>query len=209
MPFPRPTISFKCLLCIGILCALIQPGARQAFAHESPDALTIAQPVAPPADAPSPDAPAAGHPLFPPAGMSVEEFTQHMQGAHEAALTLDGFAALKQTAPDLIVLDVRSKQSFDMRHMQGALNMPVTEMTEHTLPALIPDKTRTVVLVCDESFAPTRRISMTLQAWPVLRANGYTSLYRLNLWRPDKEGEPMHTPAQIGEQVQFSGSDVP
>lgn len=209
MPFFRPTISFKCLFYIGIFGVLIQPVAQQAFANESPEGLTIAQPVAPPADAPSPDVPAAGHPFFPPAGMSVEEFIQHMQGAHEAALTLDGFAALKQTAPDLVVLDVRSKQSFDMRHMQGALNMPVTEMTEHTLPALIPDKTRTVVLVCDESFAPTRRISMTLQAWPVLKANGYTNVYRLNLWRPDKVGAPMHTPEQIGVHVQFGGSAAP
>lgn len=201
---PKP-FSVKSLLCIGIFCAVIQPGAIDAWAGESPDTLTTAQLVVPPPDAPVPE---TGIPLIPPA-MSVDEFTRHMQGAQEAALTLDGFVALQKASPDLIVLDVRAKERFAGRHIKGSLNLPVTEMTEHTLPLLIPDKARTVVLVCDESFFPTRRLSMTLQAWPVLTSNGYTNLHRLNLWRPEQDGGPAHTPEQIEQHVTFDGIPPP
>lgn len=199
MPQPRAPFTLKHLFYIGVFCGLIQQAAFHAHAGESPEELTTAQLVVPPPDAPVPE---TGVPLIPPA-MSVEEFTKHMEGAREAALTLEGFAALKQSSPDLVVLDVRSKERFDGRHIKGALNLPVTEMTEHTLPALIPDQTRAVVLVCDESFFPTRRLSMTLQAWPVLKANGYTNIYRLNLWRPEQEGGAAHTPEDIAKHVEF------
>ena len=205
MPHARPSFTLKHLFYIGVFCGLIQQAAFHAHAGESPEGSATAQLVVPPPDAPVPQ---AGAPLIPP-GMSVDEFTKHMQGAQEAALTLHGFAELQSVLPDMVVLDVRSKEGFNARHIKGALNLPVTEMTEHTLPVLIPDKTRVVVLVCDESFFPTRRLSMTLQAWPVLKANGYTNVRRLNLWRPEQEGGPAHTPEDIAEHVTFVEAATP
>ena len=58
-----------------------------------------------------------------------------------------------------------------------------------TLPAIAPDKETPVVLVCDYSFFPVRMLAMTMQAYPVLKANGYTTVYRLNLWQ-GKDGIP-------------------
>lgn len=144
-----------------------------------------------------------------PPSMSVEEFNKHMEGAREAALTLEGFVALRAEEPAPVVLDTRSPAAYGYQRIKGSLNLPLTEMTEHTLPALLPDRTRPVVLVCDESFGPTRRLSMTLQAWPVLKANGYTRVYRLNLWRPEAEGAPMHGQEEIEKHVPLEGSFKP
>ncbi len=202
MSYPHPRRMLKHLFYMGVFCGLIQHAIFDAHAGESATGGAAAQQVVPPPDAPMPDAPMTGGglPMIPPT-MSVDEFTKHMEGAQEAALTLNGFAALKQSSPDVVVLDVRSKERFAGKYIKDSLNLPVTEMTEHTLPALIPDKTRAVVLVCDESFFPTRLLSMTLQAWPVLKANGYTNVYRLNLWRPEEEGGAAHTPDDIAQHV--------
>lgn len=215
---PR-VFGLKSLLCMSVFCLSIHAGAVSAGGAE-----TAAVPVATPADAsapqdtpvqaprteglPAPDMMMRSLDPIPP-GMSVEEFTQHMQGAHEAFLTLDDFVALRAAEPDLAILDVRSGAAYDQRHIRGAYNLPVTEMTEHTLPVLLPDRARAVVLVCDESFFPTRRLSMTLQAWPVLKANGYSRVYRLNLWRPAADGMSANGPEEIAKHVAFEGTQVP
>lgn len=162
-----------------------------------------AMPVPAPPDAPQ----AVEGALIPPA-MSVDEFTAHMAGAQAAGLTLSDFVALRVAEPSLVVLDIRGAEAYGQRHIKGARSLPLTEMTEHTLPQVLPDKNAPVVLVCEESFAPTRRLSMTLQAWPVLKANGYTRLYRLNLWRPKEGSNVMPTPEDIAREVTFEGSAV-
>lgn len=164
---------------------------------------SIAMPVPAPPDAPQ----AVEGALIPPA-MGVDEFTAHMAGAQAAGLTLSDFVALRAAEPSLVVLDIRGAEAYGLRHIKGARSLPLTEMTEHTLPQVLPDKNVPVVLVCEESFAPTRRLSMTLQAWPVLKANGYTRLYRLNLWRPKEGSSVMPTPEDIAREVKFEGSAV-
>jgi len=200
MNHPHPSFFFKPLFFIAIFCAVIHAGSAAAQKHESqgspdPQPLQVEQ-VHPPLE------------MIPPA-MTVDEFNRHMQGAREAALTLEGFEALLAAEPVLIVLDTRAPQAFAYQRIKGSLNLPLTEMTEHTLPALLPDRRQPVVLVCDESFGPTRRMSMTLQAWPVLKANGYTRVYRLNLWRPETEGAPMHTQEEIERRVPLEGTFHP
>lgn len=227
-----PVLGFKSLLCLTVFCLPIHSAVFAGQSHAEMPAVAVPAPEgAPPAvtdAAPSVDmalpsdgmALPSGDIALPPSdtllksldpippGMSVEEFTQHMQGAHEAFLTLDDFVALRTAEPDLAVLDVRSAAAFEQRHLRGSYNLPVTDMTEHTLPALLPERGRAVVLVCDESFFPTRRLSMTLQAWPVLKANGYTRVYRLNLWRPAADGLPANGPAEIAKHVDFDGLQV-
>lgn len=104
-----------------------------------------------------------------------------------------------------VVLDLRAKESFDRQHLKGSINAPLTELTEKTLPQLVPDKNTKVVLACDYSFAPTRQVPMTLQAYPVLKQAGYTKIYRLNLWDTAHNHEAN---AQQAPLV-FEGTDVP
>lgn len=204
--FHRPQLSG--LLLIGFLAA-----ATHALpAGAEPPAESQAVPVPVPADAPAAALPplgVSGYAGMIPQGMSVEEFNAHMQGAGAAALTLDEFIQMRAQEPALVVLDIRSAEGYSLRHIKGARNLPLTEMTEHTLPQILPDKDVPVVMVCDESFGPTRRVSMTLQGWPILKANGYTRVYRLNLWRTSDGSNRMLGDADITKQVEFEGSAVP
>lgn len=189
----------KSLLFMAVFCVLIHTGRAAAQSGES---QAVSGPLQP-QPAPAHEVP---NPFGIPPSMTVDEFNRHMTGAAAAALTLEEFVALRTREPHLKVLDTRAPQGFAYRHIKGAVNLPLTEMTEHTLPALLPDRRVPVVLVCDESFAPTRRMSMTLQAWPVLKANGYTRVYRLNLWRPEAEGASLRGPEEIEARVPLEGS---
>lgn len=193
----HPSSFSKPLFFMAVFCVLIHAGAAPAQTGESqaiPDAL-------------QPQAEMLRNPLelIPPT-MTAEEFNRHMTGAAEAALTLEGFVALRAQEPGLVVLDTRAPEAFAYERIKGSLNLPLTEMTEYTLPALLPDPTQPVVLVCSESFGPTRMMSMTLQAWPVLKANGYGRVYRLNLWRPETAGAQMHNREEIERRVPLEGT---
>lgn len=208
--FHRPHLSG--LLFIGFLIAATHALPAAAEPPVESPAVPVPAPVPAPVDAPAAVLPPLGVPGYEsliPQGMSAEEFNAHMQGAGAAALTLDEFIQLRAQEPALVVLDIRSAEGYSLRHIKGARNLPLTEMTEHTLPQILPDKDVPVVLVCDESFAPTRRISMTLQGWPILKANGYTRVYRLNLWRTGDGSNRMLGDADITKQVEFEGSAVP
>jgi len=192
-------IFSKPLLFIAVFCIATHGSAARAQSGESGQ---VAEPE-------QTQNTIALDPLGIPLSMSVEEFNRHMEGAREAALTLEGFVALRAAEPAMVVLDTRAPAAYGYQRIKSSLNLPLTEMTEHTLPARLPDRTQPVVLVCDESFGPTRRMSMTLQAWPVLKANGYTRVYRLNLWRPEAEGAPMHGQEEIEKHVPLEGTFKP
>lgn len=121
-------------------------------------------------------------------------------------LDLPGFLALKDKGA-VMVLDVRARETYARRHLAGSVNAPLTDLTEKNLPALAPDKDAPVVLVCDFSFFPTRMLSMTLQAYPVLKSQGYKNIYRLNLWQGKNGGEMVSQEAQE-KALAFEGSDV-
>jgi hypothetical protein len=106
-----------------------------------------------------------------------------------------------------VVIDLREKEAFAQKHIAGSVNIPLTMLTQETLATAAPDKTADIVLVCDNSFFPTRRIAMTLQAWPVLAAAGYAHVFRLNLWQGAKNGMP--DKAEIEKAVSFEGAAVP
>ena len=135
----------------------------------------------------------------------VDKFKANLP-ANAEELHMNGFLDLQKQGP-VVVLDVRSKESFARRHIKGSLNAPLTDLTEKNLPNLVPDKNTPVVLACDYSFMPVRQIAMTLQAYPVLRENGYTKIYRLNLW-DDKEHNKMLESADQEKLISFEGTEV-
>ena len=124
-------------------------------------------------------------PRAPSGPMSVQGFHDALQGAAEAELDLAGFLELQRNGK-VIVLDVRSPQSFADLHIEGAINAPLTGLTEKTLPQILPDKDVPVALMCEHTMGMTRMISMTIQAYPVLKANGYKHIYRLTFWKDAK-----------------------
>lgn len=135
--------------------------------------------------------------------VTLEQFKVNLpEDASE--LDLAGFVKLKQQGP-FVVLDVRSKDSFAARHLKGSINIPLTDLTETTLLQAVPDKNVPIVLACDYSFFPVRMISMTLQAYPVFRVNGYTQIHRLNLWL---RGERMVSAQEQEQALEFEGTSV-
>lgn len=137
--------------------------------------------------------------------ITLDKFKEALPETSEE-LDLPAFLALKEKGA-VAVLDVRSKDSYDRRHLTGSVNAPLTDLTEKNLPALVPDKDAPVVLVCDFSFFPTRMLSMTLQAYPVLKSQGYKNIYRLNLWQ-GKNGSAMVSQEAQEKALAFEGSEV-
>ena len=70
---------------------------------------------------------------------------------------------------------------------------------------VLPDKSRPVALLCDYSFFPTRKIPMTLQAYPVLKAAGYKRIYELRFWGT-KDHPGMTKRDEIDKALGFEGS---
>jgi rhodanese-related sulfurtransferase len=113
--------------------------------------------------------------------VTISQFKAALPAENEKELDLEGFRALQKEG-SVTVLDLRSPEHFARFHLKGSINAPLTELTEKTLPGFAPGKDAPVVLVCDYSFQPVRMLAMTMQAYPVLRASGYSRVYRLNLW---------------------------
>jgi rhodanese-related sulfurtransferase len=116
------------------------------------------------------------------APLTVQQFRATLPEDDSQELDLQGLLKLQKEGP-VTVLDVRAADHFARQHLKGSVNMPLTELTEKTLPTIAPDKDVPIALACDYSFMPTRMIAMTMQAYPVLKANGYKKIYRLNLWK--------------------------
>ena len=112
-----------------------------------------------------------------------------------------GQPALLPKEAALEVLDVRSPVAYERTHLDGAINAPLTELTEETLPKILPDPDVPVALLCESSMGPTRMIAMTIQAYPVLKANGYKHIYRLNFWKSA-------SPEKIEKSLRFVGTEV-
>jgi hypothetical protein len=107
----------------------------------------------------------------------------------------------------VVLLDVRSKESFARRHIKGSINIPLTDLTETTLLKSVPSLTTPVVLICNYSLEQVRMIPMTLQAHPVLAAQKFTAIYRLNLWSSRDEEEKTNQ-AEQNKLLIFEGTAV-
>ncbi len=144
-------------------------------------------------------------PVANPRPLTLQEFKEALP-VNAEELDMAGFKAL-QAKGGVVVLDVRSKESFAYRHLKGSVNAPLTDLTEKNLPQLAPDKSAPVVLACDYSFMPTRMVAMTIQAYPVLKASGYQHIYRLNLWKGAANSQMLMDAAQEKE-LSFEGTGV-
>jgi phage shock protein E len=71
-------------------------------------------------------------------------------------------------APAITVVDVRSPGEFEAGHVDGAINVPLDRFAQDA-PALLPDKSRPVVLCCISGA----RSAMALE---YLRQLGYTQV---------------------------------
>lgn len=88
---------------------------------------------------------------------------------------------------DYVLLDARSKANFDLRHIQGAINLPFTEFSEKSLAAVIKNRQSRILIYCNNNFtgspvamfSKVSTASLNLSTQASLRAYGYENIYEL------------------------------
>lgn len=89
--------------------------------------------------------------------------------------------------PGTVLLDARSKDKYELRHLTGAVNLPFTDFTADTLAQTIPTKGTKVLIYCNNNFLNSPRsfaskapaASLNLMTYVNLTSYGYTNVYEL------------------------------
>jgi Rhodanese-like domain len=68
-----------------------------------------------------------------------------------------------------IVLDTRSKQMYDQKHIKGAVNINFSDFTQQYLDALIPDPNTRILIYCNNNIDNDMRSFMTKAVIPRAR----------------------------------------
>ena len=68
-------------------------------------------------------------------------------GKVDPHISQDDAARIMQSNPDAIVLDVRTPEEFDKKHIKGAKLLPIDELRAGNFSAL-PDKNATILIYC-------------------------------------------------------------
>lgn len=102
---------------------------------------------------------------YPKAKVSYDDFKELVLKVEniraERLISFNQFLEL-QLDSNTVVLDTRSSEKYQRKHLKGAINLPFTEFTQATLRRLIPDTATTILIYCnnnfsgDEVFFPTK-----------------------------------------------------
>lgn len=101
-------------------------------------------------------------------------------------LTEEGFIAA-MAEQGVVILDARSADKYQLRHIKGAVNLPFTDFTEQTLASVLPGKDVKILIYCNNNFLNSRvsfaskaaPASLNLSTYTSLKAYGYTTIYEL------------------------------
>jgi rhodanese-like protein len=86
-----------------------------------------------------------------------------------------------------IILDARSRQKYDELHIKGAINLSFSDIAVESLRQMIPDKSTTILIYCNNNFRgavgpfPTKlpTASLNLSTYIALYNYGYRNVYEL------------------------------
>ncbi len=111
--------------------------------------------------------------------------------AHEVRPTrakrLVSLAEFKAKAGTAVILDARSANAFAQGHIDGAINLPLTDFTAEALAAALPDAKRPILIYCNNNFSNNKApvalksapVSLNIQTFINLAAYGYRNVYEL------------------------------
>lgn len=124
--------------------------------------------------------PAIDYPGFLSEARSVESLRESRRISEEEFLRM-------AADPDTVVLDARSAGRFAMRHVKGAVNLPLPDFAEDALARIIPSKTTRILIYCNNNFdgdsvAMVRKsapASLNIYTFNSLLAYGYRNVYEL------------------------------
>jgi phage shock protein E len=105
------------------------------------------------------------------------------------AKRLVSLAAFKAMAAKkgAIILDARSANAFAAGHIDGAVNLPLTDFTAAMLAETLPDPKRPILIYCNNNFSndtppvalKVAAVSLNIQTFINLAAYGYHNVYEL------------------------------
>jgi len=89
--------------------------------------------------------------------------------------------------PGTIVLDARSRERYDLRHIKGAINLSFPDIAIASLAEAIPDKNTRILIYCNNNFTGDERAfaskisiaSLNLSTFIALYSYGYRNIYEL------------------------------
>ncbi|WP_108812539.1 rhodanese-like domain-containing protein [Sphingorhabdus sp. Alg231-15] len=105
----------------------------------------------------------------------------------ERLVDLKRFKRIAKQA-DAIILDSRSAAAFAQGHIEGAINIPFSDFTEEKLTKILGDKSRPILIYCNNNFrddvppivlkrAP---LALNIPTFINLYGYGYENIYELN-----------------------------
>lgn len=110
-------------------------------------------------------------------------------GPHRAnrLVDIDAFNDLRSD-PQTLLIDARSASAFAAGHIEGAINLNFSDFTEEKLAAVIGDKTRRILIYCNNNFtddvAPvmlkSAPLALNIATYVNLYGYGYQNLYELD-----------------------------
>lgn len=59
----------------------------------------------------------------------------------------------KSKIDDVVILDTRSKEMYDRKHIKGAIHLNFSDFTQDNLAKLIPDENTTILIYCNNNFS--------------------------------------------------------
>ena len=117
----------------------------------------------------------------------------HLAGAIEAMkhrsthrISEDEFLRMSGE-PGTIVFDARSREKFELLHVDGAINLPLPDVDPESLARVLPDKNSRILIYCNNNFdgdpmAFMRKkmsVSLNLLTFTTLYEYGYRNVYEL------------------------------
>lgn len=122
--------------------------------------------------------------------IEAESFSRHLPAAFEhrnaRVVNFATFADMK-TDENTIILDTRSETRFRAGHMQGAINLPLSDMTLLTLADAVPDRSSRILIYSDRNIGPeaasltldTSALSLNMLTYITLYQYGYFDVFEL------------------------------
>lgn len=99
-----------------------------------------------------------------------------------------------------VVLDARSKEKYDLLHVQGAINLSFPDITVDSLAQTLPDKSTRILIYCNNNFENAERAFPTKMPSAALNLSTYVSLYDYG-YRNVYELAPLLDPATTKIQL--------
>ena len=96
--------------------------------------------------------------------------------------------------PGTLILDARSRDMYDLMHVEGAINLPFPDISIASLETMLPDKSARILIYCNNNFENEERAfpskmptaSLNLSTYTALYNYGYRNVYELGPRRDPK-----------------------